>query len=243
MDIQTILLFLGAIFISSLGAQSATFTFKNNCPYTVWPATLSGAGPQPFSTGFELATGASSTLDVAAPWSGRIWARTGCAADAAGKFTCATADCASGQLACNGAGAIPPATLVELTLAPNGGQDFYDMSLVDGFNLPLSLAPQGGSGDCKATSCPKSVNAVCPAELAVKGGGGGVIACRSACAALNQPQYCCTGSFGKPETCPPTNYSKIFKEQCPEAYSYAYDDKTSTFTCTGGPNYLVTFCP
>ncbi|CAH9134567.1 unnamed protein product [Cuscuta epithymum] len=32
---------------------------------------------------------------------------------------------------------------------------------------------------------------------------------------------------------------------CPQAYSYAYDDKTSTFTCPSGPNnnYLITFCP
>lgn len=187
--------------------------------------------------------GASSSLDVPAPWSGRFWARSGCASDSTGKFTCLSGDCASGQIACNGAGAIPPASLIELTLAANGGQDFYDISLVDGFNLPVSLAPQGGSGLCSSTSCPANVNAVCPPELAVKGPGGGVVGCKSACLAFNQPQYCCTGSFGSPVTCPPTSYSKIFKDQCPQAYSYAYDDKTSTFTCTGGANYLVTFCP
>ena len=83
----------------------------------------------------------------------------------------------------------------------------------------------------------------CQIELAVKGPDGSVIACKSACLALNQPQYCCTGAFGTPATCPPTNYSMIFKNQCPQAYSYAYDDKTSTFTCPTGADYLITFCP
>uniref|UniRef100_M8BCU8 Thaumatin-like protein 1 n=1 Tax=Aegilops tauschii TaxID=37682 RepID=M8BCU8_AEGTA len=30
---------------------------------------------------------------------------------------------------------------------------------------------------------------------------------------------------------------------CPRSYSYAFDDPTSTFTCAGGPDYTVTFCP
>ncbi|XWS66806.1 hypothetical protein CRYUN_Cryun05aG0232400 [Craigia yunnanensis] len=226
--------------LNPAGAKSATFTFRNNCPYTVWPGTLTGSGPQLSSTGFELASQASSTLNVQAPWSGRFWGRTQCA-NANGNFQCATADCGSGQITCNGAGAIPPASLIEFTLAANNGKDFYDVSLVDGFNLPLSVTPQGGSG-CTATSCPANVNAACPPELQVKGSGG-VIACKSACLAFNQPQYCCTGAYGSPATCQPTQYSKIFKSQCPQAYSYAYDDKSSTFTCTGGANYLITFCP
>ncbi|GLT69252.1 hypothetical protein SLA2020_414150 [Shorea laevis] len=171
-----------------------------------------------------------------------MWARTQCSA-ANGKFSCGTADCGSGQVTCNGAGAIPPASLVEFTLSGSGGQDFYDVSLVDGFNLPVSIIPQGSSAGCPSTSCPGNVNQVCPLELAVKGFDGSVIACKSACEAFSQPQYCCTGDFGSPDRCPPTQYSKIFKDQCPQAYSYAYDDKTSTFTCPTGANYLVTFCP
>ncbi|MBA0596777.1 hypothetical protein Gorai_013586, partial [Gossypium raimondii] len=101
-------------------------------------------------------------------------------ADTSGKFQCATADCGSGQITCNGAGAIPPASLIEFTLAASGGQDFYDVSLVDGFNLPLSVIPQGGSAGCGATGCPANVNAACPPELQVKGSDGGVIACKSA---------------------------------------------------------------
>lgn len=242
MDAQA-LLCLCLFFVCFSGVHSVTFTITNNCPYTIWPATLTGGGsPQLASTGFELATGASSTLDVPTNWSGRMWARTQCS-NASGKFTCATADCASGQVPCNGAGAIPPASLVEFTLSGSGGQDFYDVSLVDGFNLPVSVAPQGGSAGCRSASCPGNINQVCPAELAVKGSDGSVIACKSACEAFNQPQYCCTGEYGTPDKCQPTKYSKIFKNQCPQAYSYAYDDKSSTFTCATGGGYLVTFCP
>ena len=226
------------------GAYSATFTFTNNCPFTIWPATLSGAGStQLTATGFELASQATYTLDVPAPWSGRFWARTQCLTDTSRKFSCATGDCESGHIACNGAGGIPPVSLVEFTLASNGGQDFYDVSLVDGFNLPVSVKPQGGSRGCNTTSCPVDINKVCPQNFAIKGSDGSVIACKSACLALDQPQYCCTDSYATPEKCPPNYYSMIFKSQCPRAYSYAYDDKTSTFTCSGGANYSLTFCP
>lgn len=227
------------------GAHLATITFTNNCPNTIWPGALTAdGGAQLAENGFELASQAKKTLDVPSPWKGRFWARTQCSTDSSGKFTCVTADCGSGQVTCNGNGAAPPASLVEFTIAADKGQDFFDLSLVDGFNLPLSVAPQGGSGaTCTTSSCKANVNAVCPSELAVKGSDGNVIACKSACVAFNEPQYCCTGAFNKPETCPPTKYSKIFKDQCPQAYSYAYDDRTSTFSCTGGPNYDITFCP
>ncbi|XP_021289809.1 thaumatin-like protein 1b [Herrania umbratica] len=232
--------FVVIFFVS--GAKPATFTLNNNCPFTVWPGILTSSGPQLSTTGFELASKVPFILDVPATWSGRLWARTQCTNDN-GKFQCATGDCASGQVSCGGAGGIPPASLAEFTLAANNGQDFYDISLVDGFNLPLSIAPQGGSRGCTPVSCTANVNAVCPQELQVKGSDGGVVACQSACLAFNQSQYCCTGAFSTPDTCPPTNYSNIFKSQCPQAYSYAYDDKSGLVTCTGGANYLITFCP
>ncbi|KAG2319705.1 hypothetical protein Bca52824_012918 [Brassica carinata] len=82
---------------------------------------------------------------------------------------------------------------------------------------------------------------ICPNELSVRNGGS-VVACKSACAAFDKPEFCCTGQFNQPETCPPTDYSRIFKTACPKAYSYAYDDATSTFTCANA-NYSIIFCP
>ncbi|CAK9313844.1 unnamed protein product [Citrullus colocynthis] len=225
------------------GVYSVNFAIKNNCSFPIWPGALTGAGSQLSTTGFKLLPGSTATVNVSSPWSGRFWARTLCSTDKTGKFSCGTADCGSGQVSCNGAGAIPPASLVEFTTAANGGQDFFDISLVDGFNLAVSVNPIGGLDGCKAVVCAGNVNAVCPPELAIKGEGGEVIACKSACMGFNKPEYCCSGEYDQPETCPPTDYSKIFKNQCPQAYSYAYDDKTSTFTCSGGPNYSITFCP
>nr|WIL60103.1 nodulation protein [Melilotus officinalis] len=241
MNTQFALCFILAF--SLCGAYGAKITFMNKCPYTVWPGTLTSAQkPQLSKTGFELASGKSDSVDVPSPWEGRFWGRTGCSNNA-GKFSCATADCGSGQVACNGAGAVPPATLAELHVEANGGQDYYDISNVDGFNVPMSIAPQGGTGDCKPSSCPANINDVCPAELQMKGSDGKVVACKSACVAFNQPQYCCTAEFNSPDKCKPTQYSDIFEKQCPQAYSYAYDDKSSTFTCFKGPNYTITFCP
>ncbi|GAB4856561.1 Thaumatin-like protein 1 [Ancistrocladus abbreviatus] len=225
------------------GTHSTTFQFHNNCPYTVWPGVLtSGGSPAISSTGFTLNAGGRSSLGAPARWRGRFWPRTGCSTDSSGKFRCATGDCASGQVSCNGAGGIPPATLAEFTLNGDGNKDFYDISLVDGFNAPLSITVQGGRG-CTSPSCASNINNVCPAQLAVKGSDGRVIACKSACLAFNQPQYCCTGSHNTAKTCPPTNFSQIFKRQCPQAYTYAYDDPSSLFACPSGPNYLITFCP
>lgn len=84
---------------------------------------------------------------------------------------------------------------------------------------------------------------MCPVGLQVKSHDKRqVVACKSACAAFNSPRYCCTGTFGNPQSCKPTAYSRIFKTACPKAYSYAYDDPTSIATCTGS-SYLLTFCP
>ena len=235
--------FLRSLVYLHAGAHSAKITFKNNCPRTIWPGTLAlDQKPQLSKTGFKLASKASLTLDVQAPWKGQFWARTRCSTNS-GKFTCETADCSTGQVTCNGNLAILPASLVEISIAARGGTDFYDVHLVDGFNLPVSVATRGGTGKCKASSCPANVNAVCPAKLQVKGSDGSVLACKSACIAFNQPQYCCTGPFRPPKSCPPTNYSRIFKQQCPQAYSHATDDQNSSFTCSGAPDYVITFCP
>ncbi|GLT95508.1 hypothetical protein SLE2022_131870 [Rubroshorea leprosula] len=229
------------------GIHSATLIIENNCLSTIWPATLTGGGATQLSnTGFELAPYKSYSLHVPASWTGRIWARTQCSSDSSGIFTCATADCGSKQVACNGAGGDPPASLAEFTIGTFGGQDFYDVSLVDGFNLPVSITPQGGSGaNCVSTSCAANVNVMCPSELALtEPDGGDIIGCKSACNVFNQSQYCCTGEYSTPETCnKASKYYMIFKSPCPQAYSYAFDDSTSAYTCSGGPNYTITFCP
>ncbi|KAJ9546193.1 hypothetical protein OSB04_025900 [Centaurea solstitialis] len=239
----SIFIFLGCLFISS-SASASVFTVTNNCPFTIWPATLSGAGTTPLPTsGFQLNSGQSVQIPTTPKWSGRVWARTGCSFDASGVGKCETADC-GGKMECGGMGATPPASLFEITIGGYDNLDYYDVSFVDGYNLPIVVVPRSTSGGCNATGCASDINMGCPKELQVVGGdgGGGVIACNSACGAFGIDQYCCSGQYANPNTCQPSYYSSIFKRACPRAYSYAFDDGTSTFTCNAY-EYAIIFCP
>ncbi|CAN6459828.1 unnamed protein product [Victoria cruziana] len=236
-SLTTLLVFL--LSVSSRNIVSATvFTLLNRCPYTIWPGTLTGNGmPLLGNGGFMLTTGQFIGLSVPSGWSGRFWARTGCSFDASGNGNCTTGDC--GRLACDNKGGAPPVTLAEFTVG--GAKDFYDVSLVDGYNVGVGIRAIGGTGDCQYAGCVADLRDTCPAELRVREAGR-VVACKSACAAFNSQEYCCTGDHSSPATCSPTRYSVMFKAACPKAYSYAYDDASSTCTCTGS-DYIITFCP
>ncbi|KAJ6774645.1 PATHOGENESIS-RELATED THAUMATIN SUPERFAMILY PROTEIN [Salix purpurea] len=228
------------------GGYSSTFTIINKCNHLVWPGILSNAGTAQLpTTGFVLQPGESNSISFPQSWSGRLWGRTLCTQDpTTGIFSCLTGDCGSSTLECSGRGAAPPATLAELTLNGADGLDFYDVSLVDGYNLPMLIAPQSGTGgNCTTTGCVVDLNSACPNELKVIDSGNGEnLACRSACEAFGDAEYCCSGAYATPDTCKPSSYAQFFKNACPRAYSYAYDDGTSTFTCAGA-DYVITFCP
>ncbi|KAM4073444.1 hypothetical protein ACB094_10G019700 [Castanea mollissima] len=87
------------------------------------------------------------------------------------------------------------------------------------------------TGDC-GIRCTADINGQCPAQLKAPGG------CNNPCTVFKTNEYCCNSG-----SCGPTNYSRFFKDRCPSAYSYPKDDPTSTFTCNGGTNYKVVFCP
>jgi hypothetical protein len=192
-----------------------------------------------------------------------------------------------------------PVTLAEFTLAGgiSGSQTFYDISLVDGYNLPVGIVyhpaknttwipPNLVNPTCIATSgylassnrtglhytnatypmpyetgqtnagiarwCPWDLQRFPPEKP-----GDGVYPypddeiqrpvfnpCLSACAANNRPQDCCTGDhYGDPTVCGPGRYSRSAKAMCPDAYSYAFDDQTSTFIIPSGGGWEVVFCP
>src|SRR5439155_5275494 len=158
--------------------------------------------------------------------------------------SCVTGDCGN-RLQCNGAGGVPPTSLAEFTLGQGGSVDFYDVSLVDGYDFAIQIAADHGG--CGGPTCVADLLATCPSELQKRDGAGRVVACLSACARFNTDQYCCRGAFGTPQTCNPNNwpvnYAAIFKRACPSEYSYAYDDTSSTFTCgSPNPNFRITFC-
>lgn len=220
------------------GSEAAVFTLENKCRVTIWPGILTAAGkPQLMDGGLQLRP--NQTINITSPtgWSGRIWGRRRCSFDMSGRGMCITGDC-GGKLKCAGAGGAPPATLAEFTL--DSPVDYYDISLVDGYNMQVSIFPSGGSGSCKPITCSADLNKKCPRGLEVKNRGR-IAGCKSACSAFKKPEYCCTGAFNNPNKCQPSSYSKAFKASCPQAYSYAYDDASSIFTCQGA-NYLIRFC-
>ncbi|XP_059630798.1 pathogenesis-related thaumatin-like protein 3.5 isoform X1 [Cornus florida] len=230
----TVSLILTLISSGAKIAESARiFTIVNDCKETIWPGVFPGENFG--GGGFALKSGQSIVFTAPVGWSGRIWGRTGCSFDQNGNGKCQTGNCGT-TLKCTGSGETP-ATLAEFTLET---LNFYDVSLVDGFNVPMTVTPLNGKGNCSVAGCDGDLRTSCPSELARKVNGK-VVGCRSACDVFNTDEYCCRGVFGNPVTCLPTFYSKKFKEACPTAYSYAYDDPTSVFTCTG-TDYAITFC-
>lgn len=106
-------------------------------------------------------------LKIPKYWSGRIWGRTLYGQDPDEKFSWDTADYDSGKLECVG-GAKPPATLAKLTLNGVEGLDFYDMILVDDYNLPMLIVVKDDTrGGCSATGYLVDLNGGCPVEVNV----------------------------------------------------------------------------
>ncbi|KAF2586270.1 hypothetical protein F2Q70_00033676 [Brassica cretica] len=198
-----ILLFV-ILLVSLSEVEPVSFKITNRCRNTIWPGFLSGAtSPALPTTGFRLSRGKSKSVTIPPSWSGRLWARTLCSRDpSSGSFSCLTADCGSGKVECSGSGAKPPATLAEFTLNGTGGLDFYDVSLVDGYNLPVLILPKKiVLGGCGATGCLVDLNGACPRDLKlVARGRRGGVACRSACEAFGDPRYCCSDAYATPDT-------------------------------------------
>ncbi|WP_328677441.1 thaumatin family protein [Streptomyces sp. NBC_00343] len=213
-------------------------TVVNRTPKTVWAiVTNTAVYPQ----GRRLAPGQSLSVTVANNWGGRIWGRTGCTSTAAGH--CATGDCTS---VCEGAN--PPTTLGEFTFDAYAGMDFYDVSMVDGSNLPMyinishttTVDPVSSSG-CYKGVCTSDVD--CPTAMQAVSGGQ-VVGCEPPCAAFGGDTYCCRGAWAGRDNCVPSkwpvDYTQVFKRAAPYAYSYAFDDG-ATMPCKGACYYKVTF--
>lgn len=185
---------------------------------------------------------------------------------------------------------------------------FYDISLVDGYNLPIAIQviPITTNDLTKATAAPNETNPSCvgsvhnlaPANFDPYSNGqqtflgtdaaqplpfdtsissrdvsawcpydlqqnplkdtegkpcpcftGSDVAhppfnpCLSACSKYTKDSYCCAGKHDTADTCGPNYYSQAAKKVCPDAYSYAYDDSSSTFAVPTGSGFEVIFCP
>ncbi|KAK4218994.1 thaumatin family-domain-containing protein [Rhypophila decipiens] len=280
----------------------------NNCPDPVWPGIGTQNGIGPGTGGFTLSSTLSVQLWVSPNWQGRVWGRTNCSFNEDGTgpsnlngvngngAACLTGDC-FGVLDCAYSGQVPT-TLAEFNLIGGyeGRQTFYDISLVDGYNLPLGIVylpaqnttwipPNLTNCACIASAgflseparsglaytnstypipyesyqnnaavanwCPWDLQEYPPSKP-----GDGIYPypddniqrpsfdpCLSACSATRNPADCCTGDYNSPGACRPSYYSSQAKMVCPDAYSYAFDDQTSTFIIPTGGGWQVVFCP
>ncbi|KAK8210952.1 hypothetical protein IWZ01DRAFT_435378 [Phyllosticta capitalensis] len=290
--------------------QNTPLIITNQCADTIYAAVNTQSGQGPSKTGFKLDAGGTLNQTVSEDWQGRVWGRTNCSFNAAGTgpanggaTACGTGDC-NGKVACDVSG-LNPVTLAEFTLDAGDGQTYYDISLVDGYNLPLAIVmhalgnstlekipPNLCNPSCEGTPgqlAPETFNPYnggqqvflgtnssyplafdtkvsngqvsnwCPWNLLVsppsKPGDGvypypddnikrpAFSPCLSACAKWNKAADCCTGNYNSPGACSPSDYSKAAKKVCPDAYSYAFDDQTSTFIIPSGAGFEVVFCP
>ncbi|KAF8911359.1 thaumatin-like protein [Mucidula mucida] len=241
------------------GAFARTFTVYNACPFTIWPAIFTdlnvGSAVPAHTTGWEAPSFTKVSFSVPDNWkAGRIWARRNCDFSSnPGPNSCLDGGC-NGGLECDshtGTG-VPPATVAEWTLSADGNQDWYDISLVDGYNLPARITNNVG---CGVPDCPVDLGPNCPDAL--KGpfdSSGFPVGCRSACQAnldgnQGDSANCCSGSHNTAATCPPSGvaYYSYFKNSCPNSYVYAYDESSGTalWTCDSNlkADYTLTFCP
>ncbi|CAI9632665.1 glycoside hydrolase family 2 protein [Alternaria burnsii] len=281
----------------------------NRCPESIWPGISTQSGTGPGENGFKLEPGETKNQTVSEDWQGRVWGRTNCtfnsdgtAAESGRGKACGSGDC-NGALNCQVGGDVP-VSLAEFTLDAGDGHTYYDISLVDGYNVPMAIVlqplenvtlddipPNLTNPSCQGTdgllasqgynpypeypdflrtntSYPlpfdqkvdkNKISKWCPWDLQQnppEKPGDGVYPypddniqrpqfnpCFSACAKNNRPEDCCTGEYNSASACQPSEYSKNVKAVCPDAYSFAFDDQTSTFIIPSGAGFEVVFCP
>ncbi|KAI8062842.1 thaumatin [Gilbertella persicaria] len=205
---------------------SPTVYVVNNCESTL--KVGHSADVEYYGDIVNVAAGSKYTIHPPINWSGRVWGRINC-----------------GGQNCFKSGMGSPASLAEFHFMDNG-KVFYDISLVDGYNLPMVVEPTIKADalvgtDNRWCAAPTCTSFKCPSGFEVYDDQGNISGCQSACTKFQTDEYCCTGAFDSADTCTTNAYASQIKHTCPDAYSYAYDDATSVYMCTSNA-YTVTFC-
>lgn len=219
--------------------------FINECEQPIWAGASGEEEPAgAFDAVAWLEPQDCLAVTVREVTSARAWGRTACVDD-----VCA-ADGNEGR-----------GTLVQMNFTADG-TDFYDVSLVDGFNVPMAMipVPTGSSAEgepCRAASCAADLTVVCPAALLRYDDQGDVAYCASSCracdpcldctdcAALGNPacagcgafaDFCCTG-----QACQANEHTMLWKSLCPDAITFPED--AGGLTCTQRTDFDVVYCP
>lgn len=212
----------------------------------------------------QINMGQTGTFNIPSTgWiSGMMWPKVGC--DGSGN------NCLFGQsrAPCPSTGCTPPAeTKAEFTIpAVGSGQSWYDVTLVDGYSLPMKITPRvAPSGSCIPTNCAVDLNR-CPTAENNLGDlryirNGKVLACLSPCKKYTWPaapgmgqsestptgQAMCCPNPMSPATCQAgaitsTQYVGLIHSTCPTAYSYSYDDMHGLHYCDAATSFDITVC-
>jgi len=133
-----------------------------------------------------VCVGQAAVVCMQQGWGGRFWGRTGCA-EAGDALQCQTGQCGAGSsavLECTDVAAGITQTATGVTLFEgtwdSNGVDFWDVSLVNGYNIPLQVAASvgGKAATCtfagtsftgKPVGCSSDLNDACPTPLEIAG--------------------------------------------------------------------------
>ena len=106
--------------------------------------------------------------------------------------------------------------------------DWYNISYVDAFNLPLRIAPLARP-KCKQLSCPNDLLPGCPSEGRFQSSDGELVACVS------------------PSRNDAMSPVALYFESCDDAYAWSGDDQKgddpSPVRACAGEDWQITFCP
>jgi hypothetical protein len=109
---------VGGCFYSSLPAANGNYELGTSSPSNTNTVTIVDYGLQ-------------------YPWNGNVAGRTHCTST-----FCQTGDCGNGTGVCpTGVSFSQPVTLGEMTLLRNSGTDSYDISILNGTNVPMKVTP------------------------------------------------------------------------------------------------------
>ncbi|PON53484.1 Thaumatin [Parasponia andersonii] len=189
---------------------------RNSCSHTICPALIDPNSQGLSDAATEFCLTPTEAEMVAAPERKVIlWAQS-CLIQP--DFSCVTGDCGS-----TGRQRQPTNATTLVEFAPVAADTQYMMttyfvSLIEGFNLPITVVPVGGSSGeyCTSSGCTVDLNKNCPEKLRVMCGDE-ILGCN-----YN------------------SNYSDYFQRYCPEARTSPYDD--TTLACISADYFEVTFC-
>jgi hypothetical protein len=151
-NIAVLLFILTGWIVPPAIAADHKVTFRNNCPQTIWVGQDGTS-----KDGWEMLPNTTVIKNIPVGFSGRWWPRTGCTFGEDGKCPTEGVDCCDSGgcltsdpkyfgLVCN-SGGNPPVSLFEPTFDAASGHgpiDYMDLSAVDGFSVPMQMAPDPG---------------------------------------------------------------------------------------------------